>query len=641
MRRRLPTLFGLSVICATWTSTARADNCEPQLGFSTCVDVDNLYPHAGNGPFVWLAPTSTAPAGEVSFGITASYQRRPYRLEVDGPSIDNRDVYVVDNLLDATFALALGITDRFEITIATPFTLYQDGAGYYTLQGTDDELPRSIVRDPRLGFALALVDRGRSADADGLELTARFEFAAPLGDGDHFGGARTGTFIPSLSAAYRVDFFEASLELAGRIRGTDDLGDVRWGTQLYTAAGVSFLAYRPLGLSFSAEAFAAPVLAEQQNDSPMLVPSEWMASSRIAPFLAGDVYLQVGGGSSIPLTASQATSSEVRVLLAGGYAPQALDTDHDGVLDRDDRCPNEREDRDGFEDADGCLDPDNDGDRIPDTLDRCRDAAETVDGFQDDDGCPDLDDDRDGIPDEEDRCRNEKEDKDGFEDDDGCPDPDNDGDTIPDDKDTCPLAAEDLDGHLDNDGCPDLDDDHDGVPDAQDKCQGLLEDMDGFEDDDGCPDPDNDGDGVLDGKDQCKDSPETLDGVDDDDGCPEPGATTLVRLEKDGRVTFLKPTRFKPNKAQPTPELVNELRIVAKLVLGRGPGFGVLIEGFPDKGSDARAEALASERAQAAKQILVEAGVRADLVNAVSGDLSAARPADAVPLDIAVHRESQ
>ena len=54
-----------------------------------------------------------------------------------------------------------------------------------------------------------------------------------------------------------------------------------------------------------------------------------------------------------------------------------------------DRCPNEPEDKDGFEDQDGCPDPDNDKDQIPDVVDKCPNDPETYNGFEDEDGCPD------------------------------------------------------------------------------------------------------------------------------------------------------------------------------------------------------------------------------------------------------------
>jgi hypothetical protein len=45
---------------------------------------------------------------------------------------------------------------------------------------------------------------------------------------------------------------------------------------------------------------------------------------------------------------------------------------------------------DGFEDDDGCPDPDNDKDGIPDTADKCPMQPETLNGIKDDDGCPDA-----------------------------------------------------------------------------------------------------------------------------------------------------------------------------------------------------------------------------------------------------------
>jgi outer membrane protein OmpA-like peptidoglycan-associated protein len=131
-------------------------------------------------------------------------------------------------------------------------------------------------------------------------------------------------------------------------------------------------------------------------------------------------------------------------------APVIGDKDGDGLKDDVDECPNDPEDKDGFQDEDGCPDPDNDADGIPDAADKCPNDPEDKDGFQDEDGCPDPDNDGDGLVDKIDQCPDEPEDKDGFEDDDGCPDPDNDKDGIPDDKDKCPNDP--APGTID--GCP-------------------------------------------------------------------------------------------------------------------------------------------------------------------------------------------
>ena len=90
--------------------------------------------------------------------------------------------------------------------------------------------------------------------------------------------------------------------------------------------------------------------------------------------------------------------------------------------DTADRCPLEPEDKDGFEDADGCLDADNDGDALPDRDDKCPLEPEDRDTFQDEDGCPDPDNDGDGLLDAADKCPLKPETKNGYQDEDGCPD---------------------------------------------------------------------------------------------------------------------------------------------------------------------------------------------------------------------------
>ncbi len=147
------------------------------------------------------------------------------------------------------------------------------------------------------------------------------------------------------------------------------------------------------------------------------------------------------------------------------------DADGDGLMDDVDQCMNEAEDADGYQDDDGCPDPDNDGDGVADSADNCDDQKEDPDGYQDEDGCPDTDNDGDGMLDESDRCPNEAEDMDGFQDDDGCPELDNDGDGVLDANDMCqdgPKMMETKNGYKDRDGCADE------IPKAVKKFTGVI-----------------------------------------------------------------------------------------------------------------------------------------------------------------------
>jgi outer membrane protein OmpA-like peptidoglycan-associated protein len=108
------------------------------------------------------------------------------------------------------------------------------------------------------------------------------------------------------------------------------------------------------------------------------------------------------------------------------------DRDHDGIADRNDKCPNVY----GVEQFGGC--PDTDGDGIPDSEDSCVD----VPGLKHFHGCPDSD--GDGIPNFDDACPYQAGPAKFM----GCPDTDNDG--IPDSEDKCPNEA----GPASNNGCP-------------------------------------------------------------------------------------------------------------------------------------------------------------------------------------------
>ncbi|TNE84325.1 MAG: hypothetical protein EP330_29340 [Deltaproteobacteria bacterium] len=79
-----------------------------------------------------------------------------------------------------------------------------------------------------------------------------------------------------------------------------------------------------------------------------------------------------------------------RGVFSVGYEPaRDRDRDLDGILDNVDQCPDEPEDKDSYEDRDGCPDLDNDADGLLDTADSCPMEPEDPDNWQDEDGCPD------------------------------------------------------------------------------------------------------------------------------------------------------------------------------------------------------------------------------------------------------------
>lgn len=631
--------------------TSHAADCDATAELSGCINADNLWVHAGSGPFLSIGTPIITPTGKASFGLAVSYLSRPVGLRVASADPDGTILHVLDNVVDATFLWSLGLHERLELTAALPITVYQDGSGLGAATGADGVLRRSTMRDVRFGFAASILPRPRSGLGDGLSMVGRFELAVPSGDADALASGRTVTWFPSLVASYRRGRFEASAEAGARVRGESRFANAVIGTQLSGALGASFDVLSNGYLTAAAEAFALYGLSKQDpparyadaERSPLFVPAEWIASVTTAPLLGGDVSFTASGGGPIPFSSEAAvTTPRFRFGLTARYAPTGHDVDGDGVLDRDDKCLRVAEDRDGFEDADGCPDPDNDRDGIPDTKDRCRDAAETVDGFQDDDGCPDPDDDGDGILDEADACRNQAEDKDNYQDEDGCPEADNDGDGLLDAVDKCPNGAEDKDGFKDDDGCPDPDNDLDQVLDAADRCPDAREDLDGWKDDDGCPELDNDEDGVLDRADKCPLEAETIDGKDDQDGCPEAGAKSLVRWAGD-RIVAESPARFGAGSADVKKPVEEMIVRMAQLALGRVPLATIVVEGYADRAGDESPKALelAEKRALAVKAVLVRAGLPEDRITAATGDSSEKRPVTVQQFEVTVQQDKR
>lgn len=123
-----------------------------------------------------------------------------------------------------------------------------------------------------------------------------------------------------------------------------------------------------------------------------------------------------------------------------------MDTDMDGILDKEDSCPTVA----GLAVFRGC--PDTDGDGVEDGRDDCPVIA----GLVEFNGCPDGD--GDGIKDGVDKCPTVP----GVAAFGGCPDTDADG--IEDAMDKCPTVA----GISAFQGCPDTD--MDGTEDSKDKC---------------------------------------------------------------------------------------------------------------------------------------------------------------------------
>lgn len=557
------------------------------------------------------------PHKEISFGLVldAGFGILRYNGFIDNPSGDAnqaaRQNRIARQAFTGTFIFNVGLIDRLVIGLSLPITflrghevqvpdrlslggtctgatssgcLYNYDAAGLRSQGVGDlsinikarllnlgELPVGIAVTLRAGFPTAKTTQFAGEPGFSLWPSAVFEFQPiekirlALEGGYRWNSRQGATFIwngrSDPAGALAIDPVDDPD--AGRRFTYDDLITFGFGS--------AFRVARPLDIVL--ELYGTQIAKEIGTKGTLSME----ALLGFKYFVTNQSYLYAAGGAGIPKTGFQA--ADARAVLGFLYEPAVGDRDGDGIPDDDDGCPDQAEDKDGFQDSDGCPDLDNDGDGILDVDDACPLVKEDYDGDRDEDGCPEGregDRDGDGIPDETDQCPDEPEDFDGFQDEDGCPDPDNDGD---------------------------------GILDEQDLCPNDAEDFDGFEDEDGCPDVDNDADRILDVDDACPNDPETYNGNQDEDGCPDKG---LVILE-DTQITILEKIYFETDSAIIKPRSFPLLDAVAA-TLNASPQITLVeVQGHADeRGSDGYNIKLTRARAASVVNALIERGVLKD-----------------------------
>src|SRR5262249_8558041 len=134
-------------------------------------------------------------------------------------------------------------------------------------------------------------------------------------------------------------------------------------------------------LKLGVEGFLLPSIAGGET---FVAPAEWLASVTTAPLLGGDLSFSLGGGGPVPPgDAGPITTPRFRFDLGIRYAPAGAPRD---VVELAARCPEKPPP--GWVRPPECPEADDDHDGIPNSLDKCPNEPEDFDGFQDADGCP-------------------------------------------------------------------------------------------------------------------------------------------------------------------------------------------------------------------------------------------------------------
>lgn len=481
--------------------------------------------------------------------------------------------------------LGFGITSWLQVSAELPMVIAQTGDDLRQSAGTvaPDGFGLGSTRlAVRAGF-LSQGAGGIKADAP-LDLALQLGLSLPFGVGNALNIESGWNFVPQLSAGANVGAVRLGGEVSFLIRPPTVLTENSIRDTVGSQLGIRAL------VSSNGDG------ARFEGSFHSLIPIEGGAPPGFE--LLGGVRVPIGpielfalggpGFGSLPGTPT------FRVFAGIGLKPQAekceansphtpaecpdLDDDRDGLKNRVDRCPLEPEDKDQFEDDDGCIDPDNDRDRVLDGDDQCPIEP----GPKSNNGCPIRvrDNDNDGTPDLQDRCP-----------------------TIP--------------GPRNRDGCPIKDGDLDGVEDEVDACPTEP----GPKERKGCPLKDKDGDTVEDARDNCPD----VKGLVENAGCPA-AERQLVIITAD-KLEISDKIFFATAKATILPVSFGLLNQVASVLRSHPEITMVTVEGHTDdKGSAKLNRKLSLARAKSVKAYLEHQGIEASRLNALG--FGPDRPAD-------------
>lgn len=560
-RLRLPLLVFITLVCGPLTAVAQDYNLELH-SFKPAMDSRGL---------IGMDRAQSMETGQFNLGIYLSHGVAPAIQSIDG-----QEKELVRHKSMGHVLFAFGIEGWAEIGLTVPLVLIR---GDFDGQGDDETVTADGLGDIRGSLKVTMLQPERSPVAAALVVHTQFATGAD----DSFVSNKGLLINPSLildasfwgrlSTALAIGYTNRpayQLTTPITVGGIDIARDSEMavGDELNLDVGIVLAAVRD----------RFHLVLESHTDMPLSTSNgEVLGSTLIFGakfFLLQHSFLSFGAGRAL---VSAPTRPDWSGFVGIVFEPQEDDQDGDGIGDESDQCIAEPEDKDGFEDTDGCPEQDNDNDGLYDFVDACPNHAEDMNNFEDKDGCPDgnRDRDRDGLVDRNDRCPQQPEDRDNYEDKDGCPDPDNDMDSIKDVVDKCPLVPEDFDG---------------------------------FEDKDGCPDKDNDNDGILDARDRCPDQPENIDGIEDEDGCPEElVVVTREKIEFDGKVFF------ETDKAELKSASFELLDAVAAAMNKHPEVLKVEVQGHSDERGDAEYNRdLSDRRAASVRTYLVKQGVGSD-----------------------------
>jgi len=275
-------------------------------------------------------------AGSWYVGVMGEYANRPLVFQPG----DELEV-VLSDVVAANIAGGVVAAERVRFDVSAPVFLASTGTA--GAQGAG-------IGDVRVSSLVSVL---QPSDFDGFGLGAVAALDVPTGDPDDFLGSTGVAGLLAAAATVEAGSLTATAQAGGRLAPNTDPEQrpavTEGGDTIEAGGAVGWLFTDVTGVSAEARV-SVPV--DPSVTEAIGIPAEATVSARhVLPsgaHLSGGVGVGLGQGAG---------ASPVRLLVGGGFGsapPAPKDSDGDGLVDRDDACPDQPESTNGYQDDDGC-----------------------------------------------------------------------------------------------------------------------------------------------------------------------------------------------------------------------------------------------------------------------------------------------
>lgn len=356
------TRFAPALVLVLTLSSATATSAQ-------AINIERFRPTLDRFGFLGIQGSATPGHLRWNLALWTWYSNKPLRVRF----ADGTSETAIDHRLTSNLLFQLGLFGRWSLALEVPLLLYQTGETSITGFG---------VEDPRFTSKIRLVGKKtekiqNKPDGPGLGLLVMVP--VPIGSESFYASEDQFSFDLQALGDFHLLGAGAGLMLGWRYRvNARSVGDDTLGQEMLYGFSLKPPIPPAKGLFGLIELRGSTSFRGRRTNT--------LEGDIGVRYTKKDVTMTAAFGGGLVRGLGQPS---FRAIFGVSWSPKTNDMDNDGIPDSIDECPRLPEDFDGFEDQDGCMDPDNDNDFIPDADDLCPNEQALEGQDENEDGCTD------------------------------------------------------------------------------------------------------------------------------------------------------------------------------------------------------------------------------------------------------------